>query len=560
MDNRRLFLKQTLGTGMSAIAAPRLLATAANMGREACQPRAMIVATTSPTSIRSGLEAMKEGGTAADAVLTTALSQIAICAGCWVSYAGRMTAVYFHAASGRLHALNACYDAPRDETDPASIPSPPTPSGRTVLVPGFMAGVESMHKKFGNRSFNNLFEPAIQLADEGFPLTRNLANLIRGKQLVLTRYDEGRQVFTDEQGSLYKAGDHFRQPLLAKTLKGVAEEGARYMYDGHWGRELVRVAGREGGKISVDDLKRYAPTWTEPLSTDIGNGITIHGLPSPNRGGPIALASLNLAAHAKLADHGHYTKSVEALRRILKIETASRIINWDRGRTILSEWLGKQDLTRDDYVDAGLGSKLWKLMQSEKWDQILAQLRAPQPNKSDHSDAVVAIDPEGNVAAIIHTINTAGWGTTGLFVEGVSIPDSAANQQSAIAQVGPGGRMPDHGPPLIATQNGKPVLAGSATGSGNVSASWQNFVDVLLYGMNVQEAADSANFYNRTFEESALEEDFVRQATAAGILLKTKPRFGGFERGFWAGIGIDPITQEMNAGKVRLLDGISVQF
>lgn len=560
MNSRRTFIKQTVCTGFATMASSRVLGSGAATELEAPKPEAMIISTTAPTAIRSGLEAMKQGGTAADAVLTTALAQIAICAGCWVSYAGRMTAMYFHAKSGRLHALNACYDAPRDETDPSSIPSQPTPSGRSVLVPGFMAGVETLHEKFGKRPFKALFEPTIELAEEGFPLTRNLASLIRGKQKVLTRYDEGRRVFNNKQGELYTAGDHFRQPLLAETMKQVSEKGAGYMYDGPWGHELIRVAQREGGKISLEDLKQYSPTWTEPLTTQLENGITVNGLPSPNRGGPIALASLNLAAQAELAAHGHYTESLEALKRILRIETASRVINWDRGRDLLSEQLGKKNLSRDDFANSTLGAQLWDMMQSDKWEEFIAELRAPQPKKSEHSDAVVAVDPDGNVAAILHTINTAGWGTTGLFVDGVSIPDSGANQQGAIAQAGPGGRIADHGPPLIALQNGRPILAGSATGSGNVQASWQNFVDVLLYGMKVQKAAESPNFYNRTFEESALEEDFVRRATAAGISLKLKPRFGGFERGFWVGIGIDPTTQEMNSGKIRLLDGISAEY
>lgn len=560
MENRRTFIKQSFCTGLGTIAGAGTLQALTTPTSAAAKPEALIIATTAPIAIRSGLEAMRGGGTAADAVLTTALAQIAICAGCWVSYAGRMTAVYFDAESRRLHALNACYDAPRNEADPGSIPPQPTPSGRSVLVPGFMAGVESLHEKFGKRPFQELFEPTIRLAEDGFPLTRNLANLIRRKQKVLTRYQEGRQVFTNKQGKLYAAGDLFQQPLLAQTMKYVADQGARYMYDGPWGRELVRIAQREGGRISLDDLKHYKPTWTKPLTTQLGNGMVVHGLPSPNRGGPIALASLNLAAQAKLAEYGHYTQSLEALKRILKIETASAVINWDHGRAALGEWLGKQSLRRDNFADPDLAALLWKKMQSKKWSEFLAQLRSPRPNTSEHSDAVVAVDPSGNVAAILHTINTAGWGTTGLFVEGVSIPDSGANQQQAVALAKPGGRIADHGPPLIATQNGLPVLAGSATGSGNVQASWQNFIDVLLYGMKVQEAADSPNFYNRTFEESALDAELVRQAKEAGIPLNLKPRFGGFELGFWAGIGIDPTSKQMNAGKIRRLDGVSAEF
>ena len=560
MEFRRDFLKHSFGVGLGVATGSPLLSARAEIASMQTQPKAMIVGTTSPTSIRSGLDAMKKGGTAADAVLTTALSQIAMCAGCWVSYAGRMTATYFDAESSRVHTLNACYDAPRNETEPMSIPAPPTPSGRSVLVPGFMAGVAALHEKFGRRSFKQLFEPAIEIAGDGITMTRNLARLIRGKQKVLTRYEEGRMVFNKNPGELFAEGDQFKQPLLANTLQQVAEQGSQYMYEGDWGRRFVKTVQREGGKISLEDMKQYAPTWSIPLTVDLGDGLSVSGLPTPNRGCPIAIACLNLARHAEITKHGHYTKSIESLRRILDIETAGRIINWDHGRKLLSGALGKDNLSRDDFADAELGVIVWKLIESKNWQVLLDKLNPPQPNTSEHSDAVVAVDERGNVASILHTINTAGWGMTGLFVDGVSIPDSAANQQSGVALAGPGGRVADHGPPMIATNNGRPFLAGSATGSGNVNASWQNFVDVLMYGMKVQDAADSANFYRRTFETNGLDADLVQQAKAAGIPINVKPQFGGFEMGFWAGIGIDPNTGVMNAGKIRKLDGIAVQY
>lgn len=558
MKNRRTFLKHSVVAGLGVASSAGMLgARSIELDNK---PSAMIVSTTAPRAIRSGLDAMRQGGTAADAVLTTALEQIAICAGCWVSFAGRMTAMYFDATEGSLHALNACYDAPRNELDPSSIPRSPEPTGRSVLVPGFMAGVQALHDKFGKLDFAKLFTPTIELAENGFQLTNNLARLIRGKKEVLTRFPEGREVFLDENENLYSAGDQFKQPLLAKTMRQVAEHGAAYMYEGDWGRKLIEVAQREGGRISLEDLKKYSPAWSEPLSYQSSDGLSVHGLPTPNRGGPIAIAAINLAVNAELTRHGHYTESLESLKRILKIEQVVNLINWDRGRLALSELLKMKELTRNDFADANLGKQLWKMVQSEKWPKFLESLRAPQPNRSEHSDAVVAVDPFGNVAAILHTINTAGWGTTGLFVDGVSIPDSGASQQNGIAEAGPGGRMADHGPPLIAMRDGRPVLAGSATGSGNVNASWQNFIDVLLFGMNAQEAADSPNFYRQTFEESALNDEFVRRALEAGISVKLKKRFGGFERGFWAGIGIDQARGTMDSGKIRMLDGISDSY
>ena len=118
MYSRRDFLIQSVAaggivgstSGPFGMALPSPAAAADGQSHpqsETAEPTAMLVATTSPPAIRSGVEVMRRGGSAADAVLTTALSQIARCAGCWVSYAGRMTAVYFDAGSGRVQTLNA---------------------------------------------------------------------------------------------------------------------------------------------------------------------------------------------------------------------------------------------------------------------------------------------------------------------------------------------------------------------------------------------------------------------------------------------------------------------
>ncbi len=564
MNSRRSFLAASLGSGLGCFAAQPFqslneLIQSSNENR-AQQAKAMLVSTTGPHAIRCGLNAMRDGGSAADGVLTTALTQIALCAGCWVSYAGRMTAMYFDADSERVHALNACYDAPRNEIAPETIPPPATRSGRNVLVPGFMAGVEALHRKFGKSSFASLFDPAIRLADEGMKLTPQMAALIKRKSKVLTHYQAARDVFTNQDGDLYAQGSHFRQRQLAQTLKQVAREGARYMYQGDWAHRFVKAVQAEGGKLSLSDLEQYKPTWSDPLATELSHGISVCGLPEPNRGGPLALAALNLADHAGIKELGHFTQSVEALRRVLQIEMASRVISLSRGRDALARQLDLNKLSLNDFADRGLGRRLWTLIQSDKWEPMLDRLRRKPVKSSEHSDAIVAVDPMGNVAAVLHTINTAGWGQTGLFVDGISIPDSGATQQTAIAEAGPGGRISDHGPPLIAVRDGKPILAGSATGSGNVNASWQNFVDVLIYEMTPQQAADSANFYSHTFEKASLDTAFFENAVAHGVPVKQKPRFQGNEMGYWAGIGVDSKSRQLQSGKIGLLDGITLEF
>jgi gamma-glutamyltranspeptidase / glutathione hydrolase len=105
-------------------------------------------------------------------------------------------------------------------------------SGRTALVPGFMAGVQALHGRFGRSPFATLFGPAVWVADHGVAVSPSLANQISTQQEVLTRLRETKRIFTKADGKLYWYRDLFRQPELARTLAHVATEGSRYMYPG----------------------------------------------------------------------------------------------------------------------------------------------------------------------------------------------------------------------------------------------------------------------------------------------------------------------------------------
>lgn len=510
-----------------------------------------LVSTTGPVAIRAGVEAMRQGGTAADAVLTTALSQIVLAGGSWVSFAGRMTMVYYEAETGIVHSMNACYDAPLYEDDPLSIPRQSTPSGRTVLVPGFMAGVQEMHTRLGSLPFEDIFKPAIKLAEEGFILDGGMGHLIRMREDVLRRLPATRAVFEKDNGDFYRTGDLFRQPSLANTLKQVATHGAAYMYTGPWAEHFVEVVHREGGKISMEDLARYKVRWGEPLRTQFRE-YEIYGMPPPNRAGSMAAMALGLLQRANFNERGNINESGQSLYDMLRISRISSLITNERGRARLSELVPQADLSAEHrFSDATLDA-IWHYLSLEE------KTPTEENNQSsEHSDAVVAVDEKGNVAAIIHTINTGGWGTTGIFVDGVSIPDSAASQQQSMIAVGPGGRMPDHGPPTIVLKNGKPILAGSATGSGNVHANWQSIYYVLEFGMSPQEAVDSPNVFGITIQKDDFNRDVIEKAQSFGARPNVVEKFAGHVQGFWVGLRINPETGQVSTGKIRKLNGIA---
>jgi Gamma-glutamyltranspeptidase len=128
----------------------------------------MVAVTHDAFAARVGLEALQQGGSAADAALATSLAQIALDAGAPTSYAGVLTMVYYDAASKKVYSLNAGYNTVLEEKEPLTIPGGGKPSGRTALVPGFFAGVRAAHDRFGKLPFASLFDPAIYLAEKGF--------------------------------------------------------------------------------------------------------------------------------------------------------------------------------------------------------------------------------------------------------------------------------------------------------------------------------------------------------------------------------------------------------
>jgi len=139
---------------------------------------AVIGGTSMPLAIHAGLEAMRAGGSAADAAIATALTQTVLNGGSWTSYAGMLYALIYESATGEVHCLNAGFDVPREETDPATIPRPPEPSGRTALVGGFMPGIGALHARFGRLPLADLFEPAVYFAEEGFVVDAFLARFL----------------------------------------------------------------------------------------------------------------------------------------------------------------------------------------------------------------------------------------------------------------------------------------------------------------------------------------------------------------------------------------------
>src|SRR5262245_23603745 len=453
--------------------------------------KGMVAVTNEALSARVGLEALRQGGSAADAALAASLTQIALMAGCSISYAGIMTMVYYDAASKKVYSLNAGYNTAQEEKDPLTIPGMGKPSGRTALVPGFFAGVQAAHDRFGKLSFASLFDPAILLAEKGFHLDGAMEWRIASQKSVLSRLPETKRVFTKENGEFYKTGEIFKQPQLAETLRKVAAKGADYIYQGDWAKKFVAAAQSEGGKISLADLKAYRAIWSEPLQTSY-HGYQVYSLGQPSLGGINTIEALNLLEEADLKRLGHYTTSPEALYNFIQICRAGYFLTYWPPE-FFKTYVSDLDLTPESRVKKESARILWKKMNEPGWQKMLSAMKPKIPG-SNHSAGVVAVDAQGNVAALLHSINTIAWGATGIFVDGISIPDSATFQQPVIAKLKPGDRLPDTTNPLIVLKNGNPYLASSCTGSALHTATLNNLVNVLDFDMDPKKSIDTPYF------------------------------------------------------------------
>jgi gamma-glutamyltranspeptidase/glutathione hydrolase len=473
------------------------------------------VITTGPFQTqRVGMDMLDRGGSAVDAALASALARITLDMGRIVSYAGIFLMVYYEAGSGRVYSLNACFKTPREEHDPLSVSRSAIPNGRAVLVPGFMAGVQAAHDRFGRLPFADIFQPAIEIAENGFPLAQWMIEAIRENWGVLGILPETRNVFLKRRYGLfrgYEPGDLFVQPELAQTLRQVASQGAGYMYTGDWARKFVDIVRQEGGQLTLRDMEEYRPVWADPNHTTY-NGYDVHALGSPSLGAMMVIFSINMMEWAGLMDYPHASVSADALYRLMYSSRTSELLYPPYAPEVLETYIPEGDFSYASLADKENARLIWDKIASGEWPEIERRIVQDGYSPPSHSEAIIAVDAQGNVAAVCHTINVDNWGNTGIFVDGVSIPGPGSEQQHSIGKIGPGEYLPDTTNPVLVLRNGVPVFASSSIGSDLHSATVQNLYNMLNFDMSMSESRATPKF----------------QSIDSGSLLRQKVQNGQF--------------------------------
>ncbi len=474
-----------------------------------------------------------------------------------------MPTIYYDASSGKIYNMNASYDTVEGETDAATSQAPdfskglkgvePIPAdGRNVLLPGFLKGADALVKRFGKLDLQQVTAPSIECATQGFPMTEGGLQQLAFRKEVLSRDPETKAIYFKSDGSDYVAGEIFKQPTLAATLNKFAEQGPDYIYKGEWAEKLVQKTQALGGKLSMKDMETYDVIWTEPVHANYhGYDVYVYGLPAG--GGVNTLEALGLADLAGLADKPYYADSPESLMILSNITRVGVPLTY--GGTAIGAAL-QMDLSYEGRLKPETTARLWEIMQAGHFPGVIPPKITPA-----HSDGVVVVDSAGNVAAMVHSINTVSWGTNGLNIDGISIPDSAAIQVSAVAATVPGERLTDPTNPGLVLKDGKPVLGFASIGAGLHQRTIAGLISVLDFGMTPQEAINAPAFGfteftaagatgAQTFGEGDLSPEMIAAVAELGLEIKEEDSMCGY----WIAIQIDPETGELKGGGPREFD------
>jgi len=489
------------------------------------------VATSQPLASAAGLEVLRKGGNAVDAAVAAA-AVLAVTEPHMTGIGGDMFAIVWLAKEQKLVALNASGRAGSlmtRETLQARGFRPGSQQGvMSVTVPGALAGWDKLLRTYGRRTLAQVLQPAIGYARDGFPVSPIIAAQWANETKFLQRDSAAATTFLPG-GHAPKAGEWFRNPDLARTLQEIADKGIGTFYGGALGQRIVARIAALDGFITLDDLKKNAPTWVTPISVPF-RGYRVWELP-PNNQGIAALEMLRILEPYDLKSMGQ--NSATYLHYLIE---AKKLAYAD-----LDRFVGDGDhldmpaeqLLTDEFI-AERRSHLNATRAQEHVDP------GPARTKSETVYLTVA-DAEGNMVSFINS-------NYDYFGSGIVVPGTGfvLHNRGAGFTLTPGlpntvapGKRPFHTliPGFVTqTVGGREqaymsfgLMGGGVQAQGHV----QFLLDYFVFGMDLQAAIDAPRFRHYDGLRVALETpitDAVRDSLKAmGHVLIDQPpvAFGG---------------------------------
>ena len=391
---------------------------------------------------------------------------------------------------------------------------------RAAGVPGTVRGLEHAHRKFGRKPWAQLLAPAIELAKNGFPVSWALAESLKGAGR-MANFPESKRIFL-KNGAYFEPGETIVQPELARTLERIARNGSSEFYEGDTARTLVAQMSANGGLFTLEDLKAYKVESRVPL-VGAYRGHQIVTAPPPSSGGIGLFQMLGV-----LEGSGYEREGVGSASAIHYVAEVMRRFYADR-----SEYLADPDFFRVPTI--GLLSKEYIERRRASIDPARASSSdeiapgKPAGLEAGETTHLSIVDPEGNAVALTYTLNGSyGSAVTvpGLgFLLNNEMDDFSAKPgepnmfglvQGEANRIEAGKRPLSSMTPTIVTRDGRLFMVlGAPGGSRIITGVLQVLLNVVDFGMNIQDAVDRPRFHHQWKPDVlSLEEGFSPDTTA----------------------------------------------
>ena len=453
-----------------------------------------------------GVEIMKKGGNAFDAMVAVHLALA-------VTYpiAGNIGGggfVVYHTSNGESGSLDFREKAPgkafKDmylDDNGDVIEDMSTLGGAAVGVPGSVSGIFEIHSKFGSLPIKDLFQPSIELAKNGFVITKRQESALKDKMKDFIKVNGNESLFSNN----YQEGDTLKNINLSNTLDKIANNGPKAFYEGEIAKMIVDEVQESGGIMTVDDLKNYNSVWRDPIKFKYKE-LEVISMPLPSSGGILLGQLLKAVESYDIAQYGH--NSVESIQIMVEAER--------RAYADRSFYMGDPDFNKlpvyelmdDEYVKARMESFSWDkaTLSSDVSHGDLKTIK-----ESDQTTHYSIIDADGNSVSVTTTLNT-NYGSK-VFVEAGGFflnnemddfsskpghPNSFGLIGSEANSVEANKRMLSSMTPTIVLKNKKPsLIVGTPGGSTIITSVFQTILNVYEFNMSMQEAVNAPRVHHQ---------------------------------------------------------------
>ncbi len=550
----------------------------AQSGRTPAPAKNGMVTSSHYLASEAGAQILKEGGNAVDATVSTAFV-LAVTLPSAGNIGGGGFLVY-HGADGEVTAFNFREKAPLAATkdmyldeDGKSRNNSNHQGPLSVGVPGTVAGLWLAHQRLGKMDWEELIQPAIDLAENGMPSTWAMQGFLsRLQSLEEPMYEATKKAFLKNGKALYEPGELWKQPELAATLKRIQKNGKDGFYKGKTAKLIAEFMEKHGGLITEEDLARYEAVEQPPVRGKY-RGYDVYAMSPPSSGGVALIEMLNILEGFELSNFGHNS----ALYLHLLTEAMRRAYA-DRAQ-YLGDPAFNPDMPLDKLTSKPYAKELRNtidLYKASESDSAFfnKSLLAYESEETTHFSVV---DPQGNAVSLTYTLEQ-GYGSR-LTVEGAGfllnnemgdfnpVP-GLTNRNGLIGTapnlVEPEKRMLSSMTPAIVAKEGKPVIViGSPGGRTIINTVLQVILNVIDHDMNIAEAIEAGRIHHQwlpdvtSFEKGTISPDTERLYKMMGHQVRSRP----WAQGQAMGIFIDHKTGLIyGAADSRSFDGRAVGY